>query len=96
MVSFLRAFPPKLCTLFVLSHACYMPRPPYFPWNLSLALTEVADSWDSLQIWRVAANVLNKKSRSAVRGWPSSLGLDVGLTTPTVKNDTCYEICTWA
>jgi hypothetical protein len=34
VVSFLRAFPPKPCTLFspVLSHACYMTRPPYPSW----------------------------------------------------------------
>ena len=28
-----------------------------------------------LPIWRVAANILNKQSRAADRGWPSSLGV---------------------
>jgi hypothetical protein len=34
----------------------------------------VADRGDSLQIWRVAANILNKQSRTADGGWSSSLG----------------------
>jgi hypothetical protein len=33
------------------------------------------DGGDSLQIWRVAANTLNKQSRTADKGWPSSLGV---------------------
>ena len=33
-------------------------------------------------IWRVAANKLNKKSRTADKGWSSSLGLGEALTTP--------------
>jgi hypothetical protein len=32
-----------------------------------------------LQIWRLAANILNKQSRTGNKGWSSSLG--VGLTT---------------
>ena len=33
-------------------------------------------------IWRVAANKLNKQSRTADKGWSSSLGLGEALTTP--------------
>jgi len=42
----------------------------------------VADGGDVLQIWRVAANILNKQSRTVDRGWFSSLGFSEGLTTP--------------
>jgi hypothetical protein len=31
-----------------------------------------------LRIWRVAANTLNKQSRTADRGWSSSLGVGRG------------------
>jgi hypothetical protein len=46
---------------------------------------QVADGGDSLQIWRVAANIWNKQSWRADKGWSSSLGLGVGLTTPHRK-----------
>jgi hypothetical protein len=39
-------------------------------------------------IWRVAVNILNKQSRTADKGWSSSLGLGEGLT---VKMNLCYE-----
>jgi hypothetical protein len=39
----------------------------------------VADGVDGLQIRRVHANILNKQSWTADRGWSSSLG--VGLVT---------------
>jgi hypothetical protein len=34
---------------------------------------QVADGGDGLQIWRVPANILNKQSRTADKGWSSSL-----------------------
>jgi hypothetical protein len=37
-----------------------------------------ADRGDGLQIWRVAANMLNKQSRTADSGWSSSLGVGRG------------------
>jgi hypothetical protein len=46
---------------------------------------QVADGGDGLQIWRVAANILNKQSQTADSGWSSNLGLGVGLTTPDRK-----------
>jgi hypothetical protein len=36
---------------------------------------QVADEGDGLQIWRAAANILNKKLQTANKGWFSSLGL---------------------
>jgi hypothetical protein len=40
-----------------------------------MAHPQVADGGDGLQIWRVAANILNKQSRPANKGWSSSLGV---------------------
>jgi hypothetical protein len=50
-----------------------------------MARPQVADRGDGLQIWRVAANILNKQSRTADREWPSSLGVGRGLKTPHRK-----------
>jgi hypothetical protein len=36
-------------------------------------------------MWRVAANKLNKQSRTAEKGWSSRLGLGEGLTIPLRK-----------
>jgi hypothetical protein len=38
----------------------------------------IADGREGLQIWRVAANILNKQLRTADKGWPSSLGVRRG------------------
>jgi hypothetical protein len=43
----------------------------------------VADRGEGLQIWRVAANILNKHSRTADRGWPSSLEVGRGANYPS-------------
>jgi hypothetical protein len=45
-----------------------------------------------LRVRRVAANILNKQSRIADKGWCSSLGVGRGATTPHWKNLTCYEM----
>jgi hypothetical protein len=34
-----------------------------------------ADGEDGLKIWRVVANIFNKQSQAADKGWPSSLGV---------------------
>jgi hypothetical protein len=44
-----------------------------------MARPQVAIGGDGLQVWRVAANILNKQLRTGDKGWSSSLG--VGLTT---------------
>jgi hypothetical protein len=43
-----------------------------------MARPRVADRGDGLQIWRVAANILNKQSGTADMGWPSGLGAERG------------------
>jgi hypothetical protein len=45
-----------------------------------MARSQVADGGDGLQIWKVAAKILNKHSRIADTGWSSTLGVVVGLT----------------
>jgi hypothetical protein len=40
-----------------------------------MACPQVADAGDALQVWRVAANILNKQSQTADKGWSSSLGI---------------------
>jgi hypothetical protein len=50
-----------------------------------MARPQVVHGGDGLQIWRVAANVLNKQSRTADRGWFCSLDAGRGLTTVHLK-----------
>jgi hypothetical protein len=38
-----------------------------------MARPHVADGGDGLQIWKVAANIINKQSRATDKGWASSL-----------------------
>jgi hypothetical protein len=59
------------------------------PSHPGMADTRVTDGGDGVQIWRVAANVLNKQPRTAVRGVPLAWGWGEGLTTPHHKNPTC-------
>jgi len=42
-------------------------------------------------MWRVAANILNKQSRTADRGWSPAWRLGEVLTTPCSKNWFCCE-----
>lgn len=49
--------------------------------SLSPRLGATSGRGDVLHIWRVAANILNKQSRTADNGWPSSWGLGEGLIT---------------
>jgi hypothetical protein len=49
----------------------------WVPCHYGMARPQVADG-DVLQIWRVAANILNKQSRTADKGWSSSLGVGCG------------------
>jgi hypothetical protein len=47
---------------------------------------QVADGRDGLQIWRVAANILNKQSRTANKMWSSSMVVGCGVdNTSTLK-----------
>jgi hypothetical protein len=57
-----------------------------------MARPQVADGGDGLQICRAAANILNKQSCTADRGWPSSFGFGRGVKTPTITPLICYYI----
>jgi hypothetical protein len=63
----------------------------WVPCYHGMARPVVADGGDGLQMWRVAANILNKQSRIAVKGWSSSLAVGQGLT-PYRKIPACYEV----
>jgi hypothetical protein len=52
---------------------------------------QVADG-EGLQIWRVAANILNKQSRPADKWLSSRLGVGHGATIPHCKKAIFYEI----
>jgi hypothetical protein len=43
-----------------------------------MAHAQVLDGGDSLRIWRVSVNILNKKSWTADKGWSSSFGVGRG------------------
>jgi len=45
-------------------------------------------------IWRVAANILIKQSRTLAMGGPQNWGLGEMLTTPHLQNVSCYEMFT--
>jgi hypothetical protein len=47
-----------------------------------MARPRVSDRGDGLQIWRAAANILNKQSRTADSQWPSSLVIGRGANNP--------------
>jgi hypothetical protein len=50
----------------------------WVPCHHGMARPQVADGGDALQLWREAANILNKQSRTADKGWSSSLGVGRG------------------
>jgi hypothetical protein len=50
----------------------------WVPCHHSMARPQVADGGNTLQVWRVAANILNKQSRTADKRWSSSLGVGRG------------------
>ena len=49
---------------------------------------QVANREDSLHIWRVVANILDKKFRAAVRGWSNSFEIGQEITCNMVPNVT--------
>jgi hypothetical protein len=57
----------------------------YVKWvhcNHGMARPRGVQRGDGLQIWRVAANILNKQSRTADSGYSSSLGVGRGANNP--------------
>jgi hypothetical protein len=61
---------------------------------LVMAHVQVQDGGNDLQVQRIAANILNKRSRTADMSYPPASGLVEGLTTHRRKqHDTkCYLI----
>jgi hypothetical protein len=59
-----------------------------------MARPQVADGGDGLQVWRAAVNILNKLSRTADRGWSSSMVVERGVTHSTVKSQYVTKCCT--
>ena len=57
----------------------------WVPVSHGMARPQVADRGNGLQIWRVAANMLNKQSWTADRSGSPAWGLVEGLTTPHRK-----------
>jgi hypothetical protein len=58
-----------------------------------MAGLQIVDGGDDLQILRVAAKILNKQSRTADKGWSSSLGVGRGANnTSPQKKKACYEM----
>ena len=55
-----------------------------------MARPQVADRGDGLQEWRVAANIMNKQSRTA-SGVVLQLGVGGRVTSPHRKKRDCYE-----
>jgi hypothetical protein len=53
------------------------------PCHHSMAGPRVADGRDDLQLWRLAANILNKQPRTNDKGWSSSLRVGRGPNNPS-------------
>jgi hypothetical protein len=60
------------------------------PCHHSMAHPLVAHTEDGLQIWMVAANILNKQSQTASKGWSSSLGIGQRANN-SCKITPCYN-----
>jgi len=59
-----------------------------------MACTWVKDGRENLQIWMVAANMFNKQSQTADKGWSSSFVVWRGAKNPHRKNVValCYKL----
>jgi hypothetical protein len=57
-----------------------------------MARPQVADGGEGIHLRRVAANISNKQSRTAGKGWSSSLGVERGAKTPNLKKVISFEI----
>jgi hypothetical protein len=57
-----------------------------------MAHHQVADGGYGTQIWRVAANVLNKHAQTANKSDPPMHRMGESLTTPHHKKPACYKI----
>ena len=62
------------------------------PCHQDMAHPQLAGAGDGLHLCRVAANILNKQSRTENKGWSFSLEVDRGVNSLTVS----YELFTRA
>jgi hypothetical protein len=62
------------------------------PGHHIIACPWIVDGGDSLQIWRVTPNRLNKQLQVAERDGPPAWRLGMGLTTPHHKKTACYRM----
>jgi hypothetical protein len=64
-----------------ISVATYTYHVRWVPSHHGMARPQVAGGGHALQFWRAAANILNKQSQTAHKGWSSSLGVGSGVET---------------
>jgi hypothetical protein len=57
----------------------------WIPYYNGMARPQVVDGGGGLKIWRIAANILNRQSRTDDRGWSSSLGVGREANNPHRK-----------
>jgi len=62
------------------------------PCHHSIARPRVADGGDGFEIYRVAANEFNKRSRAADKGCHPTCGMGEGLTIPHRRKTARYEM----
>jgi hypothetical protein len=65
----------------------------WVPCHHGMARAQVADGGNGLQIWSVAANILNKQSRTADKGWSSSLSVGRGANNRGLFRDLHEAVC---
>jgi hypothetical protein len=68
------------------------PTPRSSQWSLPFGPPNQNPGGGGIPIWRVVANILNKQSGTADKGWSSSLGVGRGANNPSPKNVACYEM----
>jgi hypothetical protein len=61
----------NFCIIYV---TCVLSHVRWVPCHHGMAHPQVGDGGDDLQIWRVAANILNTQSQADDKGWSYSLG----------------------
>jgi hypothetical protein len=76
---------PLSCSLRILWYCTFSGHVRWFPCHHGMARPQVSDGGDALQLWREAANILNKQSRTADKGWSSSLGVGRGANNSPYK-----------
>jgi hypothetical protein len=68
------AYPIFLCAIFTVSHVRWV------PCHHGMARPQISGGGNALQLWTIAANILNKQSQTADKGLSSSLGVGSGAT----------------